>query len=445
MNTEGAAPDFHDEPIDTTAPNPDLVSTALVSVARQDPLSDHHTAPRDGAFDPTEGDRQGPWAALPPPPRTAPTLVELQARWWLWLVPAWLRSTRGEEIVATIVDLVPPGAARLPRKLHRDLIRADLAARRRGTPPFRVWAVLLLVSLKDDRSGIVASEWRPWLKGWLSSPRWRRGLWLRRLLVAVPSAVLFVATTGSVPAWGAFLGSALGVLHGGVPRMRPRTPIVHPRLPLARAIEEMDEGWRSVVWQHNALSDDAPDPATIAPQAPWLRRPNIPALLVLVPSAIAMVMMAQVLDEAGVRHGRSQAGLLTFAGVIAGMLVLLGGTRRAARNLRNADRSPTWPSGPNRAATLGWMALVVGAHSALAVAVWLDRSPVPAAVFGLWCVAYLELTVSLLVLWATLRLRRSIRLWDLLPASIPDPLAVPMRLPWQRRTADLRDGPPATN
>jgi hypothetical protein len=395
----------------------------------------------------SEHDGEGPWVALPPPPSPASpalSVVEQQARWWLWLVPAWLRATRGEEIVATIVDLVPPCATRLPWKLHRDLVRADLAARRRGTPPVGVWMAVFLANLRDDRSGIVAAEWRPWLKAWLSSPRWRRGLWFRRFLLAVPPAVLVIAATGSVLWSGGVLWVSFGSLYW-VPPIRPRTPVVHPRLPLARVIEEKDEGWRSIVWQHNVLGDEAPDPARIAPEAPWLRRPNIPALLVLLPSTITMLVMAQTLDAAGIRQGRSQAGLLTFAGVVAGVTLLLVGTRRAARNLRAAERSPTWPAGPDRVRTLGWAALVVGAHLALAIAVWQVRSPLPAAVIGLWCVALLEVTVSLLVLRATLRLRRSVRLWDLLPDSVPDPLAVPMRLPWQRRTGDLRDGPPAAS
>jgi hypothetical protein len=90
------------------------------------------------------------------------TPAELQARWWLWLVPAWLRATRGEEIVATVLDSLPPGTTRLPWRSRLDLLRAGLAARRRGTPRLGVW-LTIANARRGSRAGCIDPYWRPWL------------------------------------------------------------------------------------------------------------------------------------------------------------------------------------------------------------------------------------------------------------------------------------------
>lgn len=88
--------------------------------------------------------------------------AEAQARRLLWLFPLWMRATRGEEAVSLVLDLLPPGARRLPWGSRVDLLRAGLQARRRGTPPLRVWSALAFARRKPARAAIPVG-WQPWL------------------------------------------------------------------------------------------------------------------------------------------------------------------------------------------------------------------------------------------------------------------------------------------
>lgn len=91
-----------------------------------------------------------------------PAAVERQAGRYLRLFPSWMRADRGEEALGLTLDQLPPGATQLPWSLRLELVRAGLHARRRGTPPPRVWNRLAYTSaLRNDP--VVPVEWRPWL------------------------------------------------------------------------------------------------------------------------------------------------------------------------------------------------------------------------------------------------------------------------------------------
>lgn len=153
--------------------------------------------------------------------------MEHQARWWLWLVPAWLRATRGEEIVATVLDLVPSATTRLPWRSHLDLIRAGLSARRRGTPPVRTWLTVITAG-RGGRAGFVDPSWRPWLASRLDAWNfaWQCGL-LRCLLGTLPLAAYWLflppqARFSSVGFFGLYVGCALLGTAGWVVLSRSR-------------------------------------------------------------------------------------------------------------------------------------------------------------------------------------------------------------------------------
>ncbi len=91
--------------------------------------------------------------------------VEAEARRYLHLFPEWLREVRGEEAVGLVLDQVPADVERLPLRSRLDLVRAGLHARRRGTPPLRVWSAVSTARRPDwaGRGPAVPLEWRPWL------------------------------------------------------------------------------------------------------------------------------------------------------------------------------------------------------------------------------------------------------------------------------------------
>ena len=123
----------------------------------------------------------------------------------VWLFPAWLRETRGEEAIALVLDLAPANETSLPLRSRLDLIRAGLHARRVGTPPLGVWQAVAWAH-RRNRSGMVPDQWRPWLLDGLG----RQGFLLR--LALLRSIVAMGPSFGLSMAWWSFSRAARGVV-----------------------------------------------------------------------------------------------------------------------------------------------------------------------------------------------------------------------------------------
>lgn len=250
-----------------------------------------------------------------------PSRMEQQIRWWLWLVPAWLRSTRGEEIVTTVLALVPPDTTRLPWRSRLDLIRAGLAARRRGTPPLATWLTVVWAEPRY-RTGHIDPRWRPWLASRLPA---RTFTWWCALLRVVP--IMGPAYVVSRPAahlgdhlafiWAVYFGAAL--------------------LTVLLFVGLKGPSWRRTLAAKNAI-----DLATgqVLHDVRWGSYPPRCRNVVLGPSAAAMTVISGPVamalatrdDTAAMRSGGPvvAAALLLVAGVPAA--VLLRRTRGTKRS-----------------------------------------------------------------------------------------------------------------
>jgi hypothetical protein len=120
------------------------------------------------------------------------------------LVRAWPipdRVERGEEIIATTLDLVPDGKSRLPFAMAVNLAFGGLRARWRTRPPVWRWLYYRL-------GGRLNARWHRWMLNDLSGPGWRRRMVGSQVTVLVIASLL-----------GATVGQAL-VTHS--PRFDPR-------------------------------------------------------------------------------------------------------------------------------------------------------------------------------------------------------------------------------
>lgn len=125
--------------------------------------------------------------------------VEVQARRYLRLFPAWMRTDRGEEAVSLVLDQLPADAERLPVRSKVDLVRAGLHARRRGTPPVRVRRIVLRTPSKwVGDAGAVPVEWRPWL---ISALQTRTLEWRCAFTGNPYGLVAFAPMVISYPSW----------------------------------------------------------------------------------------------------------------------------------------------------------------------------------------------------------------------------------------------------
>lgn len=138
--------------------------------------------------------------------------VEAQARRYLRVFPAWVRSTRGEEAVGLVLDQVPADATRLPMRARVDLVRTGLQQHRRELPPPSVWWTVDSASSRSLGSDSVPARWHPWLLH-LTRPRW---CLLRHLLriwtaLALPVVVLSVAAGGRDGLPGSWLATSFSI------------------------------------------------------------------------------------------------------------------------------------------------------------------------------------------------------------------------------------------
>lgn len=183
------------------------------------------------------------------------TVVEAQVRRLLRAWPAFDRADRGDEIVATTLDLVPPGARRLPLRLAASLFVGGLRARHRARPP--VWAWLLY-----------GLGWAP--RGrtrWLASDVVRAGFGrraLRRHLVACSAVVAGLGAglaafihTSIAPMWVYFpleffvmflVSLSPGGAAGAVPACSLRLPFAS-RKRVGQPMPRPSPSWSSVGWR----------------------------------------------------------------------------------------------------------------------------------------------------------------------------------------------------
>lgn len=109
--------------------------------------------------------------------------VERHVRVLLRAWPAFDRAARGDEILATTLDLVPKGRRRLPLAVALSLGVGGLRARWRARPPIWRWWNYAL-------SGELPARWHRWMLSDLLRPGWCRRMVAR--LVAGPAMLTMV-------------------------------------------------------------------------------------------------------------------------------------------------------------------------------------------------------------------------------------------------------------
>lgn len=114
------------------------------------------------------------------------TPVERQVERLLRAWPRPDRVERGEEILATTLDLVAPGRRRLPLALAASLVVGGLAARWRTRPPIWHW-------FRYARDGELPPRWHRWMLSDLLSPGWCRRMVARTLTTM--TAMTFIGMT----------------------------------------------------------------------------------------------------------------------------------------------------------------------------------------------------------------------------------------------------------
>ncbi|HSH61360.1 MAG TPA: tetratricopeptide repeat protein [Acidimicrobiales bacterium] len=114
------------------------------------------------------------------------TPVERQVRILLRAWPRPDRLERGEEVLATTLDLVPPGRRRLPLALVVSLVVGGLKARWRAHPPLWRW-------LSYSQDGQLPPRWHRWMLSDVLSPGWCRrmvarwwGVWMAFSMIYQP-------------------------------------------------------------------------------------------------------------------------------------------------------------------------------------------------------------------------------------------------------------------
>lgn len=350
--------------------------------------------------------------------------IERQARRFLWLFPAWMRSTRGQEAIALTLDLLGTTARRLTWSARWHLLRAGLHARRIGTPPPSIW--MRVAWAEPARSGAyVGTRWRPWLIDNLE----RRWFYLRLNLVRVPTILVPTFVLTSQPGSGWFLLIWL-LAATGISAM-----------PLRWAERKQ---WLYLLNGHEA--DGHPIPSYLLAEGTLPARvPNLAARWVAVVASVPAIVLAvggralrdasgpfgflQPWDPAAATPSRSWVLLLppALAGVVALRTLRLARHHAPAATVRLRGRSH-WLGA---AITLtGWSAAVAGYGMLLA-----QRHSGVGAVAS---IALASAVVWLVILVAEAIVERRIGVWDLLPALGPR-----ARIEWAPpRYPDLPPPPP---
>jgi hypothetical protein len=319
-----------------------------------------------------------------------------------------MREVRGEEVLGLVLDQLPAGATSLPLRSKADLLAAGLHARRRGTPPLRVWSTVASGGRGLRRPPTVPLEWRPWLVTRLPkrSFAWQcalvadGGLWPYSMLIALnltrgPDALDLAIGIG--------VALILMVLSGAWFLVARRT------------------AWRQGLYAANGLGEDGrplpPDQVTVSWRRPafqnvWVR----PFAAAAAVATVATPITWFAFDEAPVDGFRPVGWTIAaFAFVV---LAIVAWTRS---HLRGVGREPAGGEGPltDRAdlllasvyggaagASIGFCVALVGMMSTLQPAIVL--APMAGALAGLGLVLAAERSVG-----------RRLGSWDLLPGQGP--------------------------
>ena len=345
--------------------------------------------------------------------------VEQQARRLLWLFPGWLRTGRGEEALGVVLDLLPPGARRLPLRSRLDLVRAGLRARRHGTAPLFVWLGVVFART-DGAQGRIPPRWRPWLLWRLDSVRFRR-LRIERWLVVSSMVLVSTALSDSRTMTGdrsvATVGNVVFALAvGGV----------------VEAI--LGQRRRALLWRRQLLVVNALVERVSWEPAPGLRKADVgnwPArrllLLLLGSGAVLLAVATEVL--ATHRGGRSLE--VIHVGVAA---VALGAILRMWWRLgHNATEvQPTAPAAPlDRTWASGTFLMGMGLPAGTLFLVRLGpESSGTIAGSALAAAVFLGAAVGLVqVVRVERRVGRRIGVWEVAPSlgpgRAPDPIEGP--------------------
>lgn len=140
-----------------------------------------------------------------------PSRPEAQARRLLAAYPWRMRAEQGDEIVATVLDTLPPGAGRLPWRTAVDLVRGGLRTRRQRRPPFHT-------RLAFWCGRTIHPRWIWWVFDALEDPGYRRKATLRRMAMGVvaylPVLVLYRHPGNAVV--GATVWAVMSIIGWGI-------------------------------------------------------------------------------------------------------------------------------------------------------------------------------------------------------------------------------------
>lgn len=338
--------------------------------------------------------------------------VERTARRLLHAYPWRVRTELGDEIVATVLDTLPPGAERLPWRDRIDLVRGGIRTRWGRRLPLGAHLRYFFGARIDDC-------WRQWVLDDLEAPGLRRRLALRSVLSSVAFlAFVGLGGDGSWPLAGVVVVVAAAV---GVWRAPAQRIVIARRQGLLGPAAEVGDEW------------------VLAPERAAL--PNLPvarlAVAVGVPGALAglaaVVAAASpvpipALDQP--YHSAEPVGLGLLAATAIPPLVLgVGGgallavnAGLAARRLAAAPAErPVGHRGATTVAAVVTALVVAVVLGYVAVMVLARLLPWEAGTVG---AAVAPASVGLLVAADRLRVagrRRGmpIGLWDLVPRFAP--------------------------
>ncbi|QXC62698.1 hypothetical protein KSP35_07865 [Aquihabitans sp. G128] len=330
--------------------------------------------------------------------------AERSARRILFLFPAWLRATRGEEAVALVLDLLPGHAARLPVRSRLDLARAGLHARRIGTPPLWVWLTVLLASPRG-RFGTVPLRWQ----------RWASHLVLQRRHAVVLAIHRSVAAGVLVAALAAALRGVGDLVN---------VPFALVLIAMNNLVGRTADQWRLAVLSRNGLDGEGRP----LPPSGWTVSRGWPRCANAHLSTLGTWWLAATLAAAGVaavfevREGPAAASAVTAVASTSGAAFLaavaLGLLRRRLRRL-DVDELPQ-PGEEPRRPRLGQLVVVIGAAGLLVarsatlapMGSWPSIGGVAIAVAG-------SLAAVALLARQDRRSGRRVGLWELAPVLGP--------------------------
>jgi hypothetical protein len=337
-----------------------------------------------------------------------PGPAERRARRLVGAYPWRVREAQDGEIVATVLDALPPGAQRIPWRDQVDLVRGGLEARRRRR-------MSLGAHLRYTFQLRVADRWIPWVIDDLEAPGFRRRVALR---TAVHLGLLAVVLQIGGPwPWWATMGYLVLGSGGSALRSEATRRQISARHGLGAAPPPS-----GLVWVRAPERAPLPD----LPVAPLLAAVAVPLALGAA-AALAAVVAAPTTALGPATHPSAPADLAAASvppavvGTGLGVVLVVASVLAALRARRSSPATPV-AHARGTAVTAAVLAagLVVGA-GVVALQLWARQAPwswgpiaagaVPAAV---------GLAVGAGALTRAGRRRgRAVGLWELAPSVGP--------------------------